>query len=85
MTTVLQTDTGAVWLYDDMTGDLRMVAASGWCRHTARSILARGEGITGTVFATAATHIEEDVALSSRLLETVRPQIPVGPRRAPIA
>ena len=74
----MQTATGAVWRHAERTGNLHMVAASGWCQHTARSMLPPGEGITGRVFATAATHIEADVALGPQLLADVRPHVPAG-------
>lgn len=74
--TALNTDAGAVWLYDKDAGNLRMAAAGGWCRQVALSTLAPGEGITGQVFANAAEFVAEDVALSPQLLASLRPYIP---------
>lgn len=74
----LQTDTGAVWLYDDAHGDLRISSAGGWCRQMARITIRPGEGITGSVFATATARLEDDVALSMSTSQNLRPFIPAG-------
>ncbi len=74
----LQTEAAAVWLWDPESERLRTAAASGWCRAFEQAQIARGEGVTGTVFVTAEAHVEPDLLRSTKLARVLRLATPPG-------
>ncbi|MDR7555746.1 MAG: PAS domain S-box protein [Armatimonadota bacterium] len=59
---ILETDSGAVSLYDRAAGHLRSAVTRGWFAGLHDAPLRPGEGIAGTVFATGAPHRSPEFA-----------------------
>ena len=56
----LDTDAGAIWLYDAERNELQAAARSGWFADLGEFPLRPGEGIGGRVFATGCTHVSTE-------------------------
>ena len=58
----LETDAGAIWLYDVPSGQLLATVIRGWFRQLGPDPTAPGEGIAGTVFATGKPYYSVEFA-----------------------
>ncbi|MEP7355625.1 MAG: GAF domain-containing protein [Anaerolineales bacterium] len=76
--TVVQTDTGAILLYDPEAKRLRWSVAHGWCARLAPIPIKPGDGIAGRVFETGRTHVAADVATDPVTHDLLRAQMPAG-------
>ena len=75
----LETDTGALWLYDADSDELRPAAGRGWFQSIDLAPTRPGESVVGTVFANGQTHVSAELARDP-LVQSTGPQH--DPRRA---
>lgn len=59
---MVETDTGAIWLFDNHTKYLHRNTSSGWFTQIKKPNLTIGEGIVGTVYQTGEAHISPEFA-----------------------
>jgi PAS domain S-box-containing protein/putative nucleotidyltransferase with HDIG domain len=60
--TVLETDAGAIWLHDPVSGELILAVNRGWFGQLDNTAMKPGEGIAGTVFASGQAHLSTEFA-----------------------
>jgi putative nucleotidyltransferase with HDIG domain len=72
----LETDSGAIWLYDPEHDELRSAITLGWFRQLNEAPMKPGEGIVGTVFASGQSHVSAGFRSDPVVLATTRAQIP---------
>jgi PAS domain S-box-containing protein/putative nucleotidyltransferase with HDIG domain len=75
---VLGTDAGALWLYDEAHGVLSQAVARGWLRAVTLGSVQPGEGIAGQVLATGEVCLSHEFATDPRTRELARAQIQPG-------
>ncbi len=74
----LETDAGAIDLFDASTGLLKPVATRGWFDNLSREPTARNEGLSGMVFSTGQVVLTEEFASDPRTIVNTRSQMPGG-------
>ncbi len=74
----IESDTGAILLYDAASGFLRWVISRGWFTQISKDPLAPDEGIAGKVFSTNQSIITSDFLADERTQNGIRAQIPPG-------
>ncbi len=75
---LLNTDAGAIWLYEPTDGLLYSFAASGWFRNLNTYPMRPGEGVGGTVFSSGQPHISPELITERAARSQTRSQIPPG-------
>ncbi|HZU85931.1 MAG TPA: GAF domain-containing protein, partial [Anaerolineaceae bacterium] len=75
---VLETDSGAIWLYQAESADLRLAVARGWFSNIKGTAMVPGEGITGTVFLSGKAHLSVDFSEDPLVNHTKNPEVPAG-------
>jgi len=73
---VLDTDTGAIWLFDPERRKLRQVIGRGWCLNAAQLELERGESFLGNVLTTEDVYFSSDVAMDPNAIDALRQLAP---------
>ncbi|MFZ2421054.1 MAG: ATP-binding protein, partial [Anaerolineae bacterium] len=74
----LETDTGAIWLYDPEADELCIAVARGWYSDLSARTLKPGEGIAGKVFSTGQIYLFPDFSLDPQARPPRPGQIPPG-------
>ncbi len=69
---------GAIWLYDALSGELRVAVARGWFTQLNEAPMQPGEGIGGAVFAAGQAYLSREFAGDPQTRELTRAQIPTG-------
>jgi PAS domain S-box-containing protein/putative nucleotidyltransferase with HDIG domain len=75
---VLESGSGAIWLYDRTSGLLKEAAARGWFAELHEGPVKSGEGVAGTVFQTNQPVILKEFATDPMTRESFRKQVPPG-------
>lgn len=75
---LLDTTAGVIWLYDELSGELRQAIARGWRSQISRPPERSGEGISGMVFATGEPYTSRDFATDPLTSTSIRQVIPAG-------
>ena len=75
---IMESDTGAIWLFDPGTGTLRRVAARGWLAATDNAVSKLGDGFPGGVFTTNQVHVSDEFAHDPKLHALLGDSIPAG-------
>ncbi|MBI5292616.1 MAG: GAF domain-containing protein, partial [Chloroflexi bacterium] len=75
---VLGTDAGALWLYDEGRDVVSEAVSRGWLGVLTLSPAQRGEGIAGQVLATGEVYLSREFAADPRTRESVRAQVQPG-------
>jgi PAS domain S-box-containing protein len=75
---LMNTQAGAIWLYDAASGELHSQAAQGWYQQLSSMPMKPGEGTGGQVFATGQPYFATEIAADPASREAVRTQIPEG-------
>lgn len=75
---VLQSDAGAIWLYDSSRHVLKEAISRGWFAGMNEWPIAPGEGIAGTVFQSGQAFISKEFAADPATRASVRDLIPAG-------
>jgi PAS domain S-box-containing protein len=75
---LMNTQAGAIWLYDASSGELHSQAAQGWYQQFSTIPMKPGEGVGGQVFTTGQPHFTAEIAADPASREAVRSQIPKG-------
>ena len=75
---VLNTDSGAIWLYDQASGMLKSAAVHGWFVGINENPIRSGDGIAGSVFKTGQVLVSNEFASDPLTRESTRNQIPLG-------
>jgi diguanylate cyclase (GGDEF)-like protein/PAS domain S-box-containing protein/putative nucleotidyltransferase with HDIG domain len=73
---VMETETGAVWLYHPDSGELRIAARRGRFHESDEAPMKPGAGIVGAVFASAQTHVSAESRNDAAACGTMREQAP---------
>lgn len=74
----LQSDAGAIWLYDFSKQALLEMISRGWFDNLNKSPIAPGEGIAGMVFETGETFVSREFVNDPRTREQIRSVVPPG-------
>ncbi len=74
----LETDAGAIDLYDPPSGLLKTAVSRGWFTNLNKDPVTPGEGITGKVFLSNQALITQEFATDSHTRENLRAQVPPG-------
>ncbi|MEW6093987.1 MAG: GAF domain-containing protein, partial [Chloroflexota bacterium] len=75
---VLQSDAGAIWLYDSSKQMLKEAVSRGWFTTVSESPIPSGEGIAGTTFQSGQAIVSKEFASDPLTRETARSLIPPG-------
>jgi PAS domain S-box-containing protein len=75
---LMNTQAGAIWLYDAISDELHSQAARGWYEQLSTTPMKPGEGIGGRVFATGQPYFTAEIAADPNSREVIRTQIPKG-------
>jgi PAS domain S-box-containing protein/putative nucleotidyltransferase with HDIG domain len=75
---LMNTQAGAIWLYDALSEELRSEVAQGWFDQMGTIPMKPGEGIGGKVFATGEPHFSTEYTADPCSRQAVRAQIPKG-------
>ncbi len=75
---VLQSDSGAIWLFDPSRQMIKEAISRGWFARLEQLDARPGEGITGTVFQSGQTYISKEIATDPVTRPNMRDQIPFG-------
>jgi GAF domain-containing protein len=76
--TVLGTDTGAIYLFDEQENVLKAVVAKGWFLDIFEETVSLSAGIEGKTFSTGTPYLSAELALDPLTNETTRSKIPSG-------
>ncbi len=74
----LETDAGAIWLYDPAVDELRAVVARGWFQQFSKTSMKTNEGIAGAVFHSGQTHLSAEFHSDPLTRAAARGQTPPG-------
>jgi PAS domain S-box-containing protein len=75
---LMNTQAGAIWLYDAPSGELHSQAAQGWYQQLSTIPMKPGEGVGGRVFTTGQPYFTAEIADDPTSREAVRSKIPKG-------
>jgi PAS domain S-box-containing protein len=75
---LVESTTGAIWLLDPATGNLRREVARGWLADMKDTVSKPGEGFPGAVFGSNQVHVSEEFARDPDLRAAPRDSIPAG-------
>jgi putative nucleotidyltransferase with HDIG domain len=75
---LMNTQAGAIWLYDALSGELHSQVAEGWYKQLSGLPVKPGVGVGGKVFVTGKPYFTEDIAGDPNTSEAVRSMIPKG-------
>jgi PAS domain S-box-containing protein len=75
---IIESDTGAIWLFDSATETLRRAAARGWLAQVKTAVCKPGEGFPGSVFAANRVQVSDEFASDPNLHTSPRDSIPAG-------
>jgi PAS domain S-box-containing protein len=75
---VVETDSGAIWVYDAEQGALHAAVNRGWFALIERTPLQPDVGVGGRVFATGACYYIRDFQHDALVREAIRAQLPAG-------
>jgi PAS domain S-box-containing protein/putative nucleotidyltransferase with HDIG domain len=75
---ILGSDSGVIWLYDQVEGVLKERAARGWFAVIQETPIKPGEGIAGTVFKTGQVSVSKEFSSDPLTRESIRAQLPTG-------
>ncbi len=75
---VMNTNSGAIWLHDEVDGNLIPVAARGWLTGMSRYPQKDNEGVGGLVFTTGEVYISPDFSQDPQTRPVVRNLVPPG-------
>jgi PAS domain S-box-containing protein len=78
MLAAVETDAGAIWLYDQERAELRAAVTRGWVQRICESPMKPNEGIIGTVFASGNAYLSTALSNDTVTHASVRSQIPAG-------
>jgi PAS domain S-box-containing protein len=78
MVAALETDAGALWLYDADSDELRSAASRGWLKLVTITPSRPGESLVGTVFTNGQTHISAELASDPLVRQSSRGLTPAG-------
>ncbi len=76
--TVLGTDTGAIYLFDEQENVLKSVVAKGWFIDIFEETVSLSAGIEGKTFSTGTSYLSAELAHDPLTNETTRSKIPSG-------
>ena len=75
---VLESNSGAIWLYEPAGGVLKQKVTRGWFTGIQEIPVRPGEGIAGTVFKSGQVSISKEFATDPLTRESIRGQLPPG-------
>jgi PAS domain S-box-containing protein len=75
---IVESDTGAIWLFDPTTGTLRRAAALGWLAAMENTVSKPGEGFPGGVFTANQVHVSDEFAHDPSFHALPSDSIPAG-------
>ena len=75
---VMDTESGGIWLYYSHGEELRLASASGWFSLVGESSLEPGEGIVGKVFSSGRVYVSRDISTDESASSPVKEQAPGG-------
>ncbi len=75
---MVETETGAIWLYDKHTKNFEHAVANGWFTELKKPNMTAGEGIAGTVYKTGEVHISPDFRHDPLLYKRTINEVPEG-------
>ncbi len=73
-----ETDTGAIWLYDNHSRNFEHTVASGWFTQLKKPNMTIGEGIAGTVYKTGEVHVSPEFRRDPLIYKGTINEVPEG-------